>query len=35
LTEELHKAEIIMQVQKKVAALLGWQIPGQDPEEKS
>jgi transposase-like protein len=35
LTEELRKAEIIIEVQKKVAALLGHPLPGQDPEEKS
>ena len=35
LAEQLRKAEIIIQVQKKVAALLGRPIPGQDPEEKS
>ncbi len=35
LTEKLRKAEIIIDVQKKVAALLGNPIPEQDPEEKS
>ena len=35
LTEELRKAEIVIDVQKKVAALLGWPIPKADPEEKS
>jgi len=35
LTEELRKAGIIIQVQKKVAALLGHPISEQDPEEKS
>jgi|SRR5215469_15008456 len=35
LTEKLHKAEIIIDVQKKVAALLGNPIPDVDPEEKS
>src|SRR5882672_2556751 len=35
LTEDLRKAHIIMDVQKKVAALLGNPIPDQDPEEKS
>ena len=35
LTEDLRKAYIIIDVQKKVAALLGHPIPEQDPEEKS
>ena len=35
LTEKLRKAEIIIDVQKKVAALLGNPIAEQDPEEKS
>jgi transposase len=35
LTEKLRKAEIIIEVQKKVAALLGNPIPDVDPEEKS
>jgi transposase-like protein len=35
LTEDLRKANIIIDVQKKVAALLGHPIPEQDPEEKS
>ena len=35
LTEDLRKANIIIEVQKKVAALLGHPIPEQDPEEKS
>ena len=35
LTEKLRKAEIIIDVQKKVAALLGRPIPEQDPEEES
>jgi transposase len=35
LTEKLRKAEIIIDVQKKVAALLGHPIPDPDPEEKS
>ena len=35
LTEDLRKADIIIDVQKKVAALLGNPIPEQDPEEKS
>ncbi len=32
LTEQLRKAEIVIDVQKKVAALLGWPIPNPDPE---
>src|SRR5215469_826780 len=35
LTEDLRKANIIIEVQKKVAALLGNPIPEVDPEEKS
>jgi hypothetical protein len=35
LTEELRKAGIVIEVQKKVAALLGWPLPQVDPEEKS
>src|SRR5712664_1551166 len=35
LTEKLRKAEIIIDVQKKVAALLGNPLPHVDPEEKS
>ena len=35
LTEDLRKANIIIEVQKKVAALLGNPIPDVDPEEKS
>jgi transposase len=35
LTEDLRKAQIIIDVQKKVAALLGNPIPEQDPEDKS
>jgi transposase-like protein len=35
LTEDLRKANIIIDVQKKVAALLGNPIPDVDPEEKS
>lgn len=35
LTEELRKAHIIIDFQKKVAALLGHPIPDPDPEEKS
>ncbi len=35
LTEKLRKAEIIIEVQKKVAALLGNPLPDVDPEEKS
>ena len=34
LTEELRKAEIVIDVQKKWAALLGWSLPKVDPEEK-
>jgi transposase len=33
LTEELRKAEIVMDVQKKVGALLGWPLPKADPQE--
>src|SRR5712664_1618762 len=35
LSEDLRKAHIIIEVQKKVAALLGNPIPDQDPDEKS
>jgi len=35
LAEDLRKAHIIIDVQKKVAALLGRPIPEQDPEENS
>ncbi len=35
LTEDLRKAELIIDVQKKVAALLGRPVPDADPEEKS
>jgi transposase-like protein len=35
LTEKLRKAEIIIDVQKKFAALLGNPIPDTDPDEKS
>jgi transposase-like protein len=35
LTEDLRKAHIIIDVQKKVAALLGNPIPEPDPDEKS
>jgi hypothetical protein len=35
LTEKLRKAELIIDVQKKVAALLGNPLPDVDPEEKS
>src|SRR2546428_7818672 len=35
LAEDLRKAHIIIDVQKKVAALLGHPIPEQDPEENS
>ena len=31
---ELRKAEIVIDVQKKVAALLGWPIVTPDPEQK-
>jgi transposase len=34
LTEELRKAEIVIDVQKKVGALLGWPLPKAEPEEK-
>ena len=34
LTEQLRKAEIVIDVQKKVGALLGWPIHTPDPEEK-
>ena len=34
LTEELRKAEIVIDIQKKVGALLGWPLPQADPEEK-
>jgi len=34
LTEELRKAEIVIDIQKKVGALLGWPLPKPDPEEK-
>jgi transposase len=34
LSEELRKAEIIIDVQKKVGALLEWPLPQVDPEEK-
>ena len=33
LTEELRKAAIVIDVQKKVGALLGWPLPKADPEE--
>ena len=33
LTEELRKAAIVIDVQKKVGALLGWPLPKLDPEE--
>jgi len=35
LTEQLRKAEMVIDVQKKVAALLGWPIATPGPEEKS
>src|SRR3954454_6993150 len=34
LTEQLRKAEIVIDVQKKVGALLGWPIPTTDPDRK-
>ena len=34
LTEELRKAAIVIDVQKKVGALLGWPLPKADPKEK-
>ena len=34
LTEELRKAEIVIDIQKKVGALLGWPLPKADPEDK-
>jgi transposase-like protein len=34
LAEELRKAEIVIDVQKKTGALLGWPLPKADPEEK-
>ena len=34
LTEELRKAAIVIDAQKKVGALLGWPLPKADPEEK-
>lgn len=34
LTEQLRKAEIVIDVQKKVAALLGWPIATPEPESK-
>ena len=34
LTEELRKAAIVIDVQKKVGALLGWPIPTPDPDGK-
>ena len=33
LTEELRKAAIVIDIQKKVGALLGWPLPKADPEE--
>jgi transposase-like protein len=33
LAEELRKAAIVIDVQKKVGALLGWSLPKADPEE--
>jgi transposase-like protein len=32
LTEQLRKAEIVIDVQKKVGALLGWPTPATDPD---
>ena len=32
LTEQLRRAEIVIDVQKKVGALLGWPLPKVDPE---
>lgn len=34
LTEALRKAELIIDVQKKVGTLLGWSLPKTDSEEK-
>ena len=34
LTEQLRKAEIVIDVQKKVGTLLGWPLPKANPEEK-
>ena len=34
LTEQLRKAEIVIDVPKKVGTLLGWPLPKADPEEK-
>jgi len=34
LAEQLRKAEIVIDVQKKVGALLGWPIPTTDPDER-
>jgi transposase len=33
LTEQLRRAEIVIDVQKKVGALLGWPLPKANPEE--
>jgi transposase len=35
LTDALGKAELIIEVQKKVGSLLGWNLPKTDPEENS
>lgn len=35
LTDALSKAELIIEVQKKVGSLLGWNLPKTDPEEDS
>ena len=34
LTEQIRKAKIVIDVQKKVGTLLGWPLPKVDPEEK-
>jgi transposase-like protein len=34
LTEQLREAEIVIDVPKKVGAVLGWPLPKADPEEK-
>ena len=34
LTEALRKAEIVIDVQKKVGTLLGWPLPAADPDGK-
>jgi hypothetical protein len=35
LADALSKAELIIEVQKKVGSLLGWNLPKADPEENS